>query len=81
MCDNLDHVIDDMVLTEEQYNDYISGEQKMHFGRYGAQYLWSNGEMPVMFDDTIPKGSDERNFVVTTMTGMNKNLCGCFRFR
>ena len=44
--------------------------------------MWPNGEMPVVFDEnTIPKGSHERGFIEATMSQMNKELCGCFRFR
>ena len=74
-----------MVLNEEQYNDYMAEsdqEQVMSFGKAGLQFLWSNNEMPVSFDhNTISDGSQLHRFVELVFSGMNKELCGCFRIR
>ena len=79
-----DHVIDDMVLSEDQFNAYINevDDQTFSFARNDLGYWWPNGEMPVVFDnDTIPEGSDHRTFLEGSISEMNKELCGCFRFR
>lgn len=71
-----------MELSQEQYDVYVSDGEMMSFGKYGISYLWPNAEIPVAFDDaTIPVESSGRQMVVGTMTEMNKELCGCFRFR
>ena len=75
-------VIDDMELSQDQYTTYMSDGELMSFGRDGISYLWSNAEIPVTFDDaTIPVSSSGRQLVEGTMSEMNKELCGCFRFR
>ena len=76
--------MDDMRLTQDQYDSYNESdeEEPISFGKAGLNYLWSNREMPVTFDEeTYPISSSGKSVVVDTMTDMNKELCGCFRFR
>lgn len=73
-----------MVLDVHQYNDLVSGvnDRTLSFARHDLRYRWPNREMPLEFDDnTIPKGSNNRNFLEGSISEMNKELCGCFRFR
>ena len=74
--------VGDIRLTEDQYNSYNMSEDEESFGKAGLDYLWSNREMPVSFDGTqfrVPQGN--KSVVEGTMTEMNQELCGCFRFR
>ena len=79
-----DYVIDDMVLSEPQYNAYLNDidNQTFLFARNDPSYRWPNGEMPLDIDnDTIPEKSDHRTFLEGSISEMNHELCGCFRFR
>ena len=72
-----------MRLTQDQYDSFNMSDEEtaQSFGRHGIDYLWSDGEMPVSFDSRYPISSTGRTMVEETMTEMNKELCGCFRFR
>ena len=79
-----DYMIDDMALSADQFSTYMgdTNDQRFSFGRKGPEYLWPNREMPVDFDnETMLEQSHGRKFVEGSMSEMNKELCGCFRFR
>ena len=75
----------DMQLSEEQYNDltgnydYDDGSENLRLN--DDWFMWPNGTIPYVFDNSRALEQVDKNRVVSIMDKINLNLPNCILFR